>query len=238
MRDIIKFDFKACKERIRVLLGQQHDPYHNFGWLHQLHLQYNLKPKYFFLVAEKKSKKDKNISPRNIEMQKLITTISKQYSIGLHPSWQSGDNFSMLKKEKSMLSSITKTQITASRQHYLRFTLPTTYQRLTEVGIEEDYSMGYAAVNGFRASVAAPFYWFDLSKNKSTNMRIYPFCFMDATSVHYKKHNHNQAFAEMLQLYKTVQNVGGLYCTLWHNDTFSNTDWASIYEELISIATK
>jgi len=54
--------------------------------------------------------------------------------------------------------------ITQSRQHYIRFNLPEGYQRLIAAGITDDYSMGYGSVNGFRASVASSFYWYDLEK--------------------------------------------------------------------------
>ena len=69
-----------------------------------------------------------------------------------------------------------------SRQHFIRFTLPDTYRQLINAGIKEEFSMGYGSVNGFRASVALPFYWFDLEKNEATSLLVYLFCFMDANS--------------------------------------------------------
>ena len=67
-----------------------------------------------------------------------------------------------MKKEKNRLEGITNMQTKRSRQHYLRFSLPETYQQLIDLEIEEDYSMGYASHVGFRASTCTPFYFYDL----------------------------------------------------------------------------
>ena len=112
--------------------------------------------------------------------------------------------------------------------------LPETYQRLVREGIELDFSMGYGTVNGFRASVASPFKWFDLPKNETTNLTIYPFCFMDANSFYELKQSPEQTYKEMQQLYASVKKVNGAFVTIWHNH-FLGTDpmfagWKEIYE--------
>jgi hypothetical protein len=53
-------------------------------------------------------------------MQQLIKQHAEKYSIGIHPSWASGDNDSLLEKEIKALESETGKKITASRQHYIR----------------------------------------------------------------------------------------------------------------------
>jgi hypothetical protein len=69
----------------------------------------------------------------------------EKYSIGIHPSWASGDNENLLGSEIETLESATGKKITASRQHYIRFTLPHTFRRLIAAGITDDYSMGYGS---------------------------------------------------------------------------------------------
>ena len=98
--------------------------------------------------------------------------------------------------------------------------------------------MGYGMVNGFRASVAAPFYWYDLEKEATTDLRIYPFCYMDANSFYELKHSPAQALEEMKHYYREVKKVNGLLITLWHN-TFLGSDpqfngWEKIYEEFLT----
>ena len=49
-------------------------------------------------------------------------------------------------KRKNRLEGITNMQTKRSRQHYLRFSLPETYQQLIDLEIEEDYSMDMPAM--------------------------------------------------------------------------------------------
>ena len=225
-------------ERLKVLGGRKKDPYDAFEWMDKLHEQYSLKPYYFFLIATKTARYDKNILPSTKAMKQLIESHSDRYSIGIHPSWQSGDDVNKLRSEILQLGHIAGKQILASRQHYVRFTLPHTYKQLIQVGIESDFSMGYGSINGFRASVASPFYWYDLEREEKTNLLLYPFCFMEANSFYEQKFSASQAFDELTQYYKMVKSVNGTLCTIWHN-SFLGTDkrfagWREIYEQFVS----
>ncbi len=66
-------------------------------------------------------------------------------------------------------------RINRSRQHYIRFSLPGTYRRLLQHGIDQDFSMGYGSINGFRASVASSFYWYDLERKRRPNSGSFHF---------------------------------------------------------------
>jgi hypothetical protein len=225
-------------ERLKVLLGLQKDPFESYGWLHQLHRQNNLQPIYFFLVAEKNAQYDKNILPHKNVMWQLVKQHAKKYTVGIHPSWQSGDTISLLKKEKAYLEAMAENKITTSRQHYIRFSLPEGYQKIIGAGITDDYSMGYGSINGFRASVASSFFWYDLQNEVQTNLRIHPFCFMDANSFYEQKFTAAQAYDEMLHYYKICKAVNGTLLTIWHNNflgadkTFAG--WKEMYDLFIT----
>jgi hypothetical protein len=234
---LIKADRNGIKERFKVLSGKQKDPFDAYSWMNGLHVKYKLKPYYFFLVAEKKGKYDKNIRPSLQAMQELIYDHAIRYPVGIHPSWKSGDNTSLIKKEIERLSKITGSQILSSRQHYIRFTLPATFHLLIESGIRFDFSMGYGSINGFRASVASAFYWYDLKNEKQTDLMLFPFCFMDANSFYEQKFTAEQALDEMRYYYKSVKEINGMFIIIWHN-TFLGTDssfigWKSSYEQFI-----
>jgi len=128
--------------------------------------------------------------------------------------------------------------ITISRQHYIKFSIPHTYRTLIEAGIENEFSMGYGSTNGFRASVASPFFWYDLEKEIKTSLHIRPFCFMDANSYYEQKQNAEQAFEELLHYYNICKAVNGTLITIWHN-TFLGTapefsGWKEMYERFIA----
>ena len=143
----------------------------------------------------------------------------------------------MIKKEKETIEKIIQKKITASRQHFIRFTLAQTFRYLIDAGIKEDFSMGYGSINGFRASVASPYYWYDLEKEITTDLLLYPFCYMEANSFFEQKFSSEQALEEMRHYYQQIKKVNGTFISIWHN-TFLGTDerfkgWREIYKQFI-----
>ncbi len=237
-KSLFNGEWKDVKERFRVLVTGNNDPFNSYQWLHILHKNNRLKPLYFFLLAQKNKQYDKNILPSSNNIQELIRQHSKKYSIGIHPSWQSGDKPLLLKREIEKLQNISCKKITKSRQHYIRMQLPVTYRQLIDFGITEDYSMGYGSINGFRASFCLPFAWYDLQKEETTALIVYPFCYMDANSFYEQLYTPQQALTEMNHYYTVVKDVGGLLITIWHNH-FLGTDtrfkgWKEMYERWVS----
>ncbi len=229
--------WSKIRERRNVLKGKEQDPYNSYDWMDQLHGQFHLEPRYFFLVAECTGRYDRNILPKEKALRQLIKRHAEKYKIGIHPSWQSGDNHFLIQKETAIIRQITGNSITISRQHFIRFTLPETFRYLANAGIKEDFSMGYGSINGFRASVASPFYWYDLEKEETTSLLLHPFCFMDANSFFEQKYSPQQALEEMRHYYREVKAVNGTLITLWHN-TFLGTDplfagWREVYRQFI-----
>jgi hypothetical protein len=234
LRSLWKGEWSLAVERWKVLMGRRKDPFDCYEWLDALHLYCRLKPYYFFLVPKNNSAYDKNVSTTSKRFKELVEYYCATYNVGIHPSWQSGDEDELLKEEIEWLEAVGDKHIIASRQHYIRLSLPDTYRRLIAAGIRKDFSMGYGSVNGFRASVCTYFKWYDLLKEQSTNLNIYPFCFMDANSFYEEKHTPSQAFDELMMYYNTVKKVNGMLVTIWHNSllgTGQNTQgWSRMFE--------
>lgn len=237
-RNIGGFIKSPSAERVKVISGLQNDPFDAYAWLNELHKQYKLKPVYFFLLANKNNDYDKNILPNKIALKNLIASHGVQYQTGIHPSWQSGDNFLLMKQEKKLMESITNLPVTNSRQHYIRFHLPSSFRRLLEAGITDDYSMGYGSINGFRASVASSFYWYDLEHEKQTSLRIHPFCFMEANSFYEQKFTAQQAYEEIMHYSHACKEVNGTLLTIWHNNFLGTAKefkgWKEVYQQFIA----
>jgi len=227
--------WSTVKERVGVLRRRRQDPFDAYEWLDSLHLYCRMKAYYFFLVARRQCGVDKNISPARHAFQQLVRYhASGGCRVGVHPSWQSGDNPALLKEEIEWMEWIADRKITRSRQHYIRFTLPDTYRILLRHGIEQDFSMGYGSINGFRASVASSFHWYDLEHDRPTSLRIFPFCFMDANSFYEQQYTPAQARNELMHYYHLIRKTGGLMITIWHN-SFLGSDplfagWKEMYE--------
>ena len=231
--------WKSMFHRISVIRGKKQDPFDAYEWMDDLHKQKGLDPIYFFLVAEQKGKFDKNIDIRNPLFQQLVKQTAETYKVALHPSWASGDHPQLLKKEKAWLERMAEQSIKSSRQHYIRFALPNTYRQLINAEILNDYSMGYGSINGFRASVATPFFWYDLKNEIKSPLRIHPFCFMDANAHYEEKKTAAEAFQELINYYETIRSVNGTMITIWHN-SFLGIDpefegWRETYEQFINV---
>ena len=236
-KSIVNGEWSMVNERLNVLRAKKEDPYDAYEWMDKLHAQNNLQPIYFFHVAAKKGEYDKNILPSHPAMHQLVKQHAEKYPIGIHPSWASGDEHGLLNDEIKTLASISGKRITLSRQHYIRFTLPHTFQRLIAAGITDDYSMGYGSINGFRASVASSFYWYDLKKEQPTDLLLHPFCFMEANSFFEQKYLPQRAYEEMMYYCNTVKAVNGTMITIWHNSFLGShklfTGWRDVYEEFV-----
>ncbi len=94
--------------------------------------------------------------------------------------------------------------------------------------------MGFADEPGFRAGCCTPFYWYDIQNDCKTELKIFPLTCMDATFFGYLKMNENEAFDAMLSLRKKVHKVGGIFISLFHNETLANRHWSN-YEKLLTL---
>ncbi len=235
-RDLLHLDLTQLQRRIKVQLGIARDPYFVFDYLHQLHQALNLSPHYFFLLGDYGPfDKSNQISAR--AFQDLLHETAQQYRTGIHPSYASHDEPAKLSKEIERLQSATGQPVKNSRQHFLRLQFPKSYQTLIAQGIKADYTMGYAAQTGFRASIAHSFWWYDLSKETITDLRIFPFQVMDVTLKRYQKLEPAAALEQVQMLIDKTKAVNGLFITLWHNSSLTEIEgwetWRSVYEEIL-----
>lgn len=233
---------KPSFDRIAVLAGIRKDPYDAYTWLNNLHKENKLIALYFFLVAQNGSPYDKNISPSNSAFQDLIRDHNSIYQTGIHPSWQSNFNSALLLQEIESLRALINKQITVSRQHYIKMKMPGTYRGLIEAGITDDYSMGYGSINGFRASVARQFFWYDLLIEKETPLVVHPFCFMDANSYYEQQQTIEETKEELNGYLKICKETGGDLITIFHNSFLGSgttfKGWREMYAGFIKQTTE
>lgn len=237
--DLKNLDFTTFKHRLKTHLGRKKDPYDTFDWQIKLQRKYKLRPIYFFLVGDY-SLYDKNISIDSPTYQDLIQSINDIADVGIHPSYESNKSLKRIEREIKRLTQVLKTDIKQSRQHYLKLSIPSTYQNLLEYDIKKDYTMGYADHVGFRASTASSFYFYDISLEIKTILKVFPFCVMDVTLQHYLNLNPADALQMVKKLIKEIKAVDGLFMTLWHNHTLGEIQgwkgWRAVYEKIVKMA--
>lgn len=230
------------KQRLKVLLNKIQDPYDTFNYQFEIHKKHNIQPIYFFLLGDY-ALNDKNIPVRNKKFQSLIKSLSDYYEVGIHPSYSSNNDLKKLTKEINRLKDITHKNITKSRQHFLKLVLPDTYRNLIDNDIQEDYTMGYATMPGFRASLCSPFYFYDLDTESETTLKIYPFAVMEATFQYYLHLSAEDTLNKILEIMQTVKKVNGTFISTWHNESLSEDisiwkGWKNVYESMLIEASK
>lgn len=239
-RDLLRLNLRALRGRAAVNAGRLPDPYDSFAWLDQLHEQYQLEPLYFLLLGQRPTAFDKNADPALPAMRQLVQGLAQRYRTGIHPSYASHEDPAQLPAEIGLLAQASGQKVSRSRQHYIRFTLPGTYRRLIDAGITEDYSMGYASVNGFRAGTSQSFPWYDLEAERETGLRIHPFVFMEATAKFYNRQGPDAAWQEWERLWHAVRQTGGTFTSIWHNHLLGTDadgrDWRALYLKMLAYA--
>ncbi len=236
INDLFEFKLKAIWLRFLVIFSLKKDPFNTFSRLIYLQKKHNITTIFFFLMSEYTTF-DKNISAGNINYKLLIKNVADYCKVGIHPSYFSLKNEQKIKKEKKRLEQIVNFPITKSRQHYLRFVLPETYQNLVDLEIKEDYTMGYASHYGFRAGTCTPFYFYDLDYEIQTPLKIFPFAVMDGALKDYLNFTAKRSYDTILRLANEVRNVNGTFITLFHNESVGGTGrwkgWKDIYENMM-----
>lgn len=236
LRDMLDGNKAEIRMRTDVLRRKLNDPFDTYKLQLELQKRFGLKPIYFILFAAY-DQYDKNISIKNPSFQKLIKQLSDYAEVGIHPSYASLHQVSKLRNEISTLSNVLNFEITKSRQHFLRMNLPTTYRHLIDLGITDDYTMGYATQAGFRAGIANSFNFYDLDYDVATTLTIHPTILMDGTMRDYLQLSPDAAIKLATQLINEVKAVNGTFISLWHNESLSNqnrwANWLEVYNQIL-----
>lgn len=226
-------------EQMRVGMTHRNDPYDTFEWIDQLCTDCKTELIYFALMRSG-TRYDRNLGIGGSVFKNQLRKLSQNRNLGLHPSYYCFSNAHRMRIEKSKLEHITAKKILSSRQHYLRYKLPDTFQQLADAGITREYSTGFSAANGFRASTAHPFLFFNVATNTTTSLLLYPVTSMDKTFRFDLQLSPEEAYREAEKLMNEVKKVNGIYVHIWHNSNLSEaggwTPWREFSRKLHTLA--
>jgi len=216
----IKHLFAANTQALRSqwTSTQSKDPYDSFEYL--IESLKDLDPIFFFLMNFKRPYD----TAHYIDLPafaSLVKRISVDCEIGIHPSYTSFQNSNAVKIEKDKLEDITQRKIEKSRQHFLRLSLPETYELLISQDIKEDFSLGYADQIGFRAGTSLPFLFYNLKDESQTELLLRPFSIMDVTLKQYHQYSIDEAIEELRKMKSLIRQTNGCLHFIWHNSSFA-----------------
>lgn len=205
--------FGEVLDRMNVISNRRPDPFDTYPAQLALHKDYGLDTIYFVLFAEYDNN-DRNIPVNNTHFRVLIKGLADYCRIGIHTSFASLKSHEKLDQEFRGLSEVLNKDITMTRQHFHVLNMPWTYRNFVSRDVEDDYSMGYAVIPGFRAGISDPFNFYDLDYEVETEMKIWPYAIVDkALEQGYELEG------SFLPIIESVKAVNGTLVTLWNNES-------------------
>jgi hypothetical protein len=181
-----------------------------------------------FFKAGGKAKQDRpvyNLESKDIrELIKLCESYNTK--IGLHSSYSSSNNLSMIEAEKSKLEQSLDIKVTDNRNHFLASRESQDMENLIKAGITDDYTMGYADVAGFRLGTSKPLRFINPATKHLTSLILHPLIIMDSTL---KEKKYMDLTCKEAQDYcniliNNIKKVNGELTLLWHNTSFYQMD--------------
>lgn len=233
------FDFENLQNQINVLMGKVKDPFDTYDELINQYLKDGFSPIFFVLLGNYGGF-DTATNWRVQAWQAQIKAISDYSTVGIHPSYAAAYRKPLFTTEKNRLEHLLNKEITHSRFHYLRISLPESYQILVQLGIKHDYSMAFAGAAGFRASTSHEFPFFDLETNQETKLIVHPVAMMDGTFKFYQQLSPEQSLPTIAKIMAEVKQFGGNFIPIWHNNSVSDwgnwRGWRSLHDKVTQLA--
>lgn len=159
-------------------------------------------------------------------------------NFGYHSSYEAGIYPDLMGNELKTLELVAGEKIRYDRNHYLSSREPRDFRKLIEIGITDDFTMGYADIAGFRLGTSRCVQWIDPERMELTDLRLHPLIIMECTLTAdtYMGLSAEDAFEYASKLILRTYKHNGDLTLLWHNtsliDNPQNKD-RKIYEKII-----
>jgi len=209
-----------------------------FDYWTNLENKYNYKSTFYIYVKNNtKNFKTWLIDPSyNIQTNKILQNKLKQlynngFQIGLHGSYSSATNYTLLKKEKMILENILNIPITKTRQHWLNYSETITPNNHSKL-FQYDSTLGWNDIIGFRNGCASCFKPYNFETQKAFAHTEIPQIIMDSNVFDYN--NNIKDVYKILNYAKFIPKTP-YFSISWHQRVNNNDyKWHILYEEILS----
>jgi len=170
--------------------------------------------------------------------QKIMQKIkARGGQIGLHLGINSHKCSTQFRKEWSNIKQAFPDLLPASRNHYLVFQAPDTWEKLSEVGCRVDTTLGFSKYMGFRAGTSHPFRPFNVLADRVTEVWEYPMTIMDNHLFMLPVRSDTERIDQALRIIDKVSAHGGCLVINWHNVHFFS-DYRAMYIAILQYVAK
>lgn len=203
-----------------VLMGIRKDPWDTFDALITHFSKKSFSIKVFFLFS-KESYVDRGISPFNISFQTLVKKVADYFSVSLLASHATLSSTKQLRKERTNLSNLIHRPVDEIRYAGGVTTAIESYRNLLSQEIKSDFSLSYPNLMGYRASTAVPFYFYDLSNEITTSLKVYP---VVANERYLSQNSPSVCIAKLQSFEKQLPLLSGIHCFVLSNRILENSE--------------
>lgn len=216
--------------------SEKNDPFDTFDLLMDLSEAAGLRSQFNFM-GERAPDSDAFYPLLEPFVQDLMKKIARRgHAIGFHPSYESFGQPEKFQAELASLRAVAPMEITGGRQHFLRFSMPETWQTWADAGLKTDSTMGYAEAEGFRCGTCHDFPTFNVRTRRQLPLREQPLAAMDVTLAQYRGYAPEAALERLRGLAAQARKHGGTFTLLWHNSSWNTYFWApfqAVYKKFL-----
>lgn len=217
------------------------DPYNTFNEMMTVAETNSIQGTFFFKAGATASAYDRPYSLNSEYAKRLFQMITDRgHRIGIHPSYQTSENFFALESEvgmiKASLNRINQPNVKplSGRQHYLRIQVPRTWRDYEALGLSEDQSIGFNEISSFRAGTCYPYRVYDTVKRERLNLVEVPLIAMDSSIRDVQGRPWIDVNTEFTEFAKTVKRYNGVFSFVWHNSTSITAQGRKCFASLLS----
>jgi len=235
----------SLKTVLHSIVDEKSDPAYTFDWLIEEDRRVPYAEIVFFVKALHHSlgydRPHYNINSR--KLQKILSLLhSKQCTIGLHSSYGAFSSPSEIKREHTALCRSSEQSVRYQRSHYLTILPPDAPHHYVEAGITDDFTLGFAAVAGFRLGTCRPVRWINPATLAIEPITLHPLTIMEGSlsNSNYMNLSYEQALEYSRKLIEEVRRHRGELVLLWHNTSvcrYQNGYQRTLYSDLIRFLT-
>ena len=221
------------------------DSFNTFDLIMDISDENGLKSTFHFICDHTAKKIDGNYSITHPLIRELLRTIHKRgHEIGLHPSYNSYNCSNQIKKELKILKKVCleegiNQKKWGSRQHFLRWETPSTFQHLQHAGLDYDTTLSFADIAGFRCGICFEFTPFDIVRRQPLKLKERPLIIMECTILDpcYMNlgTNKDRSFQVIAQYKHRCQLFNGDFTMLWHNHRFVEPNEMDLYYKVVAL---
>ena len=153
--------------------------------------------------------------------------LSGGWEIGLHGSYLSYNDYSLLVKEKRLLEDAIESSVLGIRQHFLNLT-KTTWSNQDRAGFKYDSSWGHTRTIGFKDNIYKEFNPLENKDFKVVPLALMDFCVMAVQDY----------LPKIIEIIEKCVNNNGVLVVNWHQRTFNDFEFPGyrrVYEEIIHL---